>query len=571
MRRNGTLAAVVLCVLASSAAADDPAGGGAPGGAPAAPPPPANPPAPDAASLAVSAATKLAAGDAKGAAADLTRAIALAPDDAELRHRRAECRAELGDVAGTVEDARKATAIDPGKFPLDVALWRTAVETSRKASGSTEPDLALIQAEIEAIRGKRFKSAVPSAPQSAKDFGAMVESSIDKEMPKARRGDIEAGLSRLGLLPPTFDFKEAVADALMSQAAAYYDPKQKKFFNLAGDMPPEMLEATAAHELVHALQDQYHDLDAWFAAHDDDKQIGARDDDRTLALRSLVEGEATFVQTVWQVEHMLHQPPEQAATMARMSLPLVAGMELEALIKFAKSQASMVPPGSAVAKAMDEMDKIEPYVLVPLMAAYMNGANAVAAVQAKGWDRVDAMYDDPPLTSEQCLHPEKFVTKRDRPTPVAVPHVPEVAAAGWRDADAAIHGELYFRVLLRRNGVTAPAARKAAAGWDGDRYRAWRTEDGRTAFVLATTWDTEKDAQEFFDAYRSTLAAKYPKRAEDAGDDANAVTYACGDETLGTGALVLHGREVFAVEGFDAEIRAKVVATLTAMQVEHVE
>ena len=44
-----------------------------------------------------------------------------------------------------------------------------------------------------------------------------------------------------------------------------------------------------------------------------------------------------------------------------------------------------------------------------------------------------------------------------------------------------------------------------------------------------------------------------------------------GDAPLGTGALVLHDREVFAVEGFDADRRAKVTAALTAMPVAHVE
>jgi hypothetical protein len=252
-------------------------------------------------------------------------------------------------------------------------------------------------------------------------------------------------------------------------------------------------------------------------------------------------------------------------------MPFVANMETEQLVAMIRSQTKLAPPGSAMAKAIDAMESIQPFVLAPLLAAYMSGAGFIAKVDGGGWEAVDRLFEAPPVSSEQCLHPEKYAAKRDDPTPIAMPEFPETAAAGWRDADAAIHGELYFRILLKRFGVPAKTANVAAAGWDGDVYRAWRAADGRTAIVLATTWDTERDAQEFFDAYKTALAKKYEKLAAEPGDDAKAYRYDCGEETLGKGVLILRGLEVFAVEGFPADLRGAIADKLVATKIDHVE
>jgi hypothetical protein len=559
MRIRRIVAAAIVAALSSVAPAQEQ--------------PPAQPDGPSVVSLTASAQAKRDAGDMKGAVEDLTKALALAPRNASLLHERAMCRTKIGDAAGVVADQKLAAEISPKDYPVDVALWREAVETARAGGGSTRPDIGLIQAEVAEIRGKPFKSDVESDSQSPKEFGEQVDESIDKEMPKAKRDDVQAALHRLGLVPGDFDMRKEVTGALMSQAAAYYDPKRKKFFNLMSGMPPAMVEATAAHELVHALQDQYFDLEAWFAAHETPPASGVRDDDRTLALRCVVEGEATYVQTIWQMEHMMKMAPADAVKAVRMAVPIMAAMEVEDLVRAAKIQQKSAPAGSDMAKAIEEMDRIQPYVMAPLLAAYMNGANLVGTADEgpEGWAAVDKLYAAPPLTSEQCLHPAKYAKKRDLPTPISVPEVPEIAAGGWHEVDAAIHGELYLGVLLKRHGVAAPAARKAAAGWDGDMYRGWRSADGRTAFVLATTWDTEKDAAEFFDAYRSTLAKKYEHLTEEKGSDLSSLRYTYGAESLGTGALVMHGLEVFAVEGFAADLRETVVAALVAMKVEHVE
>jgi hypothetical protein len=52
-----------------------------------------------------------------------------------------------------------------------------------------------------------------------------------------------------------------------------------------------------------------------------------------------------------------------------------------------------------------------------------------------------------------------------------------------------------------------------AAGWDGDRFVAYRKGDD-VAFVWATTWDSTQDARKFFDAYQAILPMKYKLPSE---------------------------------------------------------
>src|SRR5919204_5851630 len=66
-----------------------------------------------------------------------------------------------------------------------------------------------------------------------------------------------------GFIAPDFRLKEFVLDLLTEQAAGYYDPKQHRFF-IADWLPQLVQKPVMAHELVHALQDQYYDLQSHF-------------------------------------------------------------------------------------------------------------------------------------------------------------------------------------------------------------------------------------------------------------------------------------------------------------------
>lgn len=411
------------------------------------------------------------------------------------------------------------------------------------------PDLGPIQEQLLDLRGLAFRKDVPASPQSLEDFGDFLDHELDKAMPEDKRPGLMRGLVRLGMLDEPIDLAGALRDAMLSQAGAYYDPADEVFYYLMTGLPTILMNTIAAHELVHALQDQHFDLDALMADAMGDPDAAVRNDDRASAMQFLVEGDATLTMTLHQFLLMKAEPGfADVAGTIRMQ----AGMSLDGFIAQSQSMGALLGEDSPLTAAMEAMDAIPRYILEPLMGAYVKGALfCLEVAQAGGWEALDAVYADLPVSTEQVLHPARYIAEeRDMPTPMALPEL--AALRGHELLDGATHGELFLRVLLANLGLDDDTVRHAADGWDGDVYHAYDV-DGDTLIVLATTWDSAADAYEFQEAYAEGLASKYPGfRPADADLAVADLRFACG-EGLGHGALVLRGQEVFAVEGGSAE------------------
>ena len=129
---------------------------------------------------------------------------------------------------------------------------------------------------------------------------------------------------------------------------------------------------------------------------------------------------------------------------------------------------------------------------------------------------MNAAFADPPGSTEQVIHPEKYL---DREAPVQVRIDDGLAGRvgnGWSEATRDTLGELILRTWLDVHGVGVPTtglvpapseeAQKATAGWGGDRLVLLRHDDGELAIAMSTTWDTAADAAEFAEAAETALA-----------------------------------------------------------------
>jgi hypothetical protein len=134
---------------------------------------------------------------------------------------------------------------------------------------------------------------------------------------------------------------------------------------------------------------------------------------------------------------------------------------------------------------------------LPVFEAYM----------AAGWDGVATLYRAPPESTEQVLHPkDKLIGKRDLPVAIDLGAGP----AGYKEIHSEVIGELGWRVYFML--WEHPKANDAAAGWDGDRVAVYQKGD-QLVGLIATTWDSVSDAQDFATAYRETLKKRYPGKA----------------------------------------------------------
>jgi hypothetical protein len=440
------------------------------------------------------------------------------------------------------------------------------------------PDLAPIQAQVAAIRGLEFKQDVPAEEQSLEDFAAFVDGELKKAFPPERQEGMMAGLMLLGLIDEPIDIGESFRTAVLTQAGAHYDPKTKKFYYLMTGLPAEALQVIASHELVHALQDQHFDLTKVLGDLELAYLSYPRNDDQLLAVRSLVEGEATYIMTVWQLKTMMGQDITANPQFETMVFKQQADMSLDQIVQLTKMQiGAFGGEDSPIGKAMTAMEDIPPLILEPLYAAYMKGAYfAMRLRQEGGWERISKAFEEMPESTEQILHPEKLTTEIDRPTRMTFPD--GFLGDDWKPLDSAVLGEFYVDMLLRQQGVERATAQKASAGWDGDVYAAYRHADGRQLMIFVTTWDTEGDAAEFYDAYRSILKRKHPEMKPDEGEAPEALEgvaadlrYQIGGEKLGSGRLLRRGREVFAIEGGTRIYNEQITDALIARPIDRVD
>jgi hypothetical protein len=139
-----------------------------------------------------------------------------------------------------------------------------------------------------------------------------------------------------------------------------------------------------------------------------------------------------------------------------------------------------------------------PILRESLTFPYDQGLQLVLRLQGAGggWEAVNDAYEDPPASTEQVMHPEKY-DEREAPVEVRLPA--DLAAQlgqGWSATYEDTFGEFQFQVWLR-NALDAATGNPAAAGWGGDRFAVLEGPDDAWALVMKTEWDSVEDATEF--------------------------------------------------------------------------
>jgi hypothetical protein len=361
-----------------------------------------------------------------------------------------------------------------------------------------------IKRELAELRGLPFKADIPAEYQDSKDFRAYVKGEIARELPASRAEPLAEAYVHLGLLKEKLDLAKTLEDALVSQAGAYFDPKLKKFFLVMAPTSDSALDTISAHELTHALQDQHYGLEKYYP-HDESGEP-LIDDDAMNARRFVVEGDATFAMMAYTTKEMAGVDPLAPAQLPamQMQIAMMAGMSIEQLKEMNKAQSVDADMGEDIEAALEAMDSIPLILIVPLMESYTKGALPVfTAFKRGGWPEVAKLYRDPPASTEQVLHPtEKLYPNRDVPKRVALATPP-----GHRMVRSEVIGELGWRVYFMM--WNKAASDTAAAGWDGDRFLVARGKDGKLVGLVATTWDSEVDAEQFEKAYRESLVARF--------------------------------------------------------------
>jgi hypothetical protein len=365
----------------------------------------------------------------------------------------------------------KPTALPPAK-PAPAGTRRGPTEREQRVIDE-------LMGSAERVRGLRFKQPVPVLVEDRDRITAYVETQIeDEELDRAR-----VVYAALGLLPPDLDVRSLLLRLMGEQVVGYYDAEEKhlvvrddvmRAFARGEDANAEegsdLSEAriVLVHELVHALQDQHLNLF---------KNIHAeRDTDADNAFHALVEGDATLAMIGYALE--------------REQIPLSRLTSNPAQIQSFSDVVRHSP------LAGTELEQAPAIIRVPLLSAYVDGLAFCASLHGMGggFSAIDRAHANPPVSSEQVLHPLRFA-EPDLPQALTLPELPELSAAGYEVVREDTLGELEMGVYFGQ-GAREADAKRAADGWDGDRLRVYRSATQPPAVVWLSVWDSERDAQE---------------------------------------------------------------------------
>jgi hypothetical protein len=401
---------------------------------------------------------------------------------------------------------------------------------------------------LPGLRKIPFKHEVKRDVTKRVDMKKMILKEIDEDTTPEEFRANELALKAFGLLPPDYNLREALAQLYAEEVAAFYDPKTKtmhlieepkqeakkprslleRIFGKNSDFDKDENKTVIAHELTHALADQNYDLEAM-------QKAVKKDDDRSLALDALIEGEATLTMfgagmDDWHGEAITKLPADRLELTFNLLAPFLPFMGGGPSIRTAP-----------------------PIISDSMIFPYFRGMVFCASLANRGgWPAIDNAYRDPPLSTEQVLHPEKYRDKID--LPMAIDLGVLTPGEGWKEVGRNVLGEMQLGVMLKKHG-----AKTAAPGWDGDRYAVFEGKNGKLGLAWLSTWDTELDAREFVEGYMGYQTSKVPGLGKPPKPLPDSVWRNAGDRHY---VVERRGRDVVVVEGFEPKATTALIDAL---------
>ena len=402
----------------------------------------------------------------------------------------------------------------PTSLLIACLLWISAAPAQTESSRQLFTQLQPILQGLSEITGWKVNRKVPADYISKAKLGEFIQGRI-KDAVKPEDVRIESlTLKMFGFLPDEYDLKQAIIELMTEQAAAFYDYDHKRLFITESDSSFLEKRAALVHELAHALADQNFSIHKFL-------RKGNKSDDAATAREAVIEGQATWL--MWAYVAKL------GGGEAKVS---------EYILDSMKGAST-----SAVESQYPVFEKAPLYLRESLIFPYNSGLRFQNAVIEKmGKAGFSEVFQRPPISTQQILHPEQYLAHKEPSHPDA-PAVPEPKRY-HQVADGSV-GELDFRVLLEQY-AGADTAQRVAPHWHGGQFRLYEAKrDKKPLLSFAAEWDNPESAREFFAAYQAVLGKKWKKFDVQEKTD----TRCRGTGDRGGFLLTLDGAQVSSLEG----------------------
>ena len=380
---------------------------------------------------------------------------------------------------------------DPG--PVIIPTVRVPLSTPTAIPGDPlERTLDGIGLRVNVLRGLSSKEAVDREFITQEEAAERIRGFYEAE--RAEIDDYGRLYTTLGILDSDTDLYGMLLGLYGEGILGFFDKDETKLYVVKDPEkefgPPD--ERVYVHEFVHGLQKRHFDYPATLEKLEDNS-------DAADAFRALLEGDATVTELLYINEHM--DQDERAASVPQLSAELLG------------------------------LFRTLPHVILRSYAfPYQEGGVFVAMTYRElGWEGIDRVYEQIPQSTEQILHPDKYVLN-DEPIVVEPPRLLDALGGGWDQVIQDTMGEFFLLTYLESNFLVEGASvvaeweaglqsvREAAAGWGGDSVTFFSGPQDESLLVATVVWDTETDAQEFFASFTFSTELRTGAQWETAGD-----------------------------------------------------
>jgi hypothetical protein len=355
----------------------------------------------------------------------------------------------------------------------------TASPTPDQPNPTVEAEIEILQQQVSDLRELPILEEVNTYIIMRSKIRSLLEeyyTSIEGSLEQIE--DSRIVMVALGLIDPHYNLLTNVLNSLADGVGGFYLHEDNQIY-VVGYRFTAIEKFIYTHEFDHALIDHNYNLGSLNLY----PQCEGNED-RCRAIQALVEGDANLLMTQWLT---------QVATAA----------EYEKIMNYHPSTrilAEQNPPPFAVRNSEFPYDQ---------------GLTFVDMLYAQGgWGRVNQAYSNLPKSSEQILHPEKYLSGE---SPINVPSVSlgGVLTDPWRLVGTNTLGEWMTYLILGysvdiRTQVGELDAVRASEGWGGDSYQVYHNEEtGDIILVVHWRWDTASDEDEFTHAMRFYLERRF--------------------------------------------------------------
>src|SRR5712692_5528528 len=360
----------------------------------------------------------------------------------------------------------------------EASVGPPSADSKAATSADFIADADEVLGQMSQITGLKLVSPLNKSLRSREEIRAYVIKQMNEEKNPAERYADQRSAEAFGLLPKGFDLDSFMVNVLTEQIEGLYDPKTREFY-IADWSPLADQRMVMAHELTHALEDQHFQIETWLKA-------ARPNEDAELARDAVLEGSAMAA----MIDYLM----------------LGTGRSLKDVPDF--------DPGMLIGDlgSTPTLQKAPPFLKDALMFPYLGGLTFSAAVMRNtGWSTLPALFEKPPVSTQQILHPALYRSGKT-PATVALPRLEKLLGNNWSKLDENIMGEFGWKEVLKQF-LDNDRAKTLAAAWDGDRYIVFEQKQTKKLILVTRLHlDSEEHAVRFFGQYSEALEKKYSER-----------------------------------------------------------